>query len=304
MKWKIKIQIIIVQLLHWILLDKWEMCGRKQKLKFIFQFDRIAIWCRRHTRKPKCGHRVRMSFDEWLTCIWGATVWCSELKPDRVCPIPTEKLCRSDCPAPCTGSRNPGQIEWTKFRSLCTRSDAISMWTNHRVWWCCCHWIGLVSSRQLNFRTTIKWDQKINKNSFRGAASRSHSLWTERNRPAIWRSQHSFGECRASNSLGNVHSLCWMGVHFSEHWMCCSSRWLRWWALCPDATISTSDPCRTTLYDCRAYRSQHSVLHRDALRRRRISRRTHPTLCSTIATNDLCLPTARGAVSSGWISAR
>lgn len=129
-------------------------------------------------------------------------------------------------------------------------------------------------------------------------------LWIERNRPAIWRSQHNFDGCRALNSRENVHSPYWMVVHFSAHWMCCSFQLPHWLALYLDATILTNDPCPMTWYDCRAYQNQHSALHRDALRRRQISQRTHPIWCSTSATNDLCLPTTANAVSSDWILTR
>lgn len=120
----------------------------KNVQKFIFPFDRIAIWCHHHKRKSKYGRHVRMLSVEWLTCIWRATVWRHASMPDRVCPIPTEILCHSDCLTPCTDSKNPRQTEWTKFRNLCTRSDAMLMWTNHRVWLHCCRSIGQVSNRR------------------------------------------------------------------------------------------------------------------------------------------------------------
>lgn len=84
---------------------------RKHRKFINLAFDRIAILCRRHKRKSKCDHRVRMSSVEWSMCIWHVTIWRHASMPDPVCPIPTETLCRSDCPTPCIGSKNPMRNE-------------------------------------------------------------------------------------------------------------------------------------------------------------------------------------------------
>lgn len=166
----------------------------------------------------------------------------------------------------------------------------------------------LLSFSRPGFQHTIEFSQdypqEIKKSKFISILRTAHttnSLWIEQNRPAIWRNRHSFDECHASNSPESVHSPYWMVAHFSSHWMCCSSRWPRWLAIYPNATISTNDPFPMTWCDCRAYRNQHSAPHHDVPRHRRKSQRTHPILYSTIAMSGLCLPTTVGAVSLDWI---